>query len=168
MKKQLAWFIFVICLLLGATSCGKDKEETDERLLNKENKEAGERFLLNNAGQEGVRQTFSGLQYKVQVQGTEIRPFWEDSVYVTYTGKLIDGTVFTSATDEGMLLRRQIAGFQEGLRLMSEGSTYTLFIPYYLAYNNSSRTVNYEGKAILIRPYSVLIFEITLNRVRRN
>jgi len=168
MKKQLTWFIFVICLLLGAVSCGKDKEERDERLLNKENKEAGERFLIDIDGQEGVRQTFSGLRYKVQEQGTGVRPFWEDSVYVTYTGKLIDGTVFTSAADEGMLLRRQIAGFQDGLLLMSEGSTHTLFIPYYLAYNTSSKTVNYEGKAVLIRPYSVLIFEITLNRVRRN
>ena len=168
MKKQLAWFVFVICLLVGAVSCKKDKDEQDERLLNRKNKEAGEQFLIDNAGQNGVKLTSSGLQYKIEASGTGIRPFLEDSVNVTYTGKLIDGTVFASATNEGMLLARQIAGFREGLLLMPVGSTHTLFIPYYLAYNASSRTVNHDGKAVLIRPFSVLIFEVTLNRVMRN
>ena len=168
MKKQLVRFILAICFLSGVVSCGKDNEETDQRLINKENKEAGERFLINNAGQDGVKQTFTGLQYKVEVPGTGIRPYPEDSISVTYTGKLIDGTVFASAMDENMLLIRQINGFQEGLQLMAEGATYTLYIPNYLAYGTSSRTVSYDGKAITIKPFSVLIFEITLNSVKRN
>ena len=169
-KKQLVWLVFAICFLSGVASCKKDDEKKDQRLVNKENKEAGEQFLIDNAkaNRDSVKQTFTGLQYKVKVSGTGIRPYLEDSINVTYTGKLIDGTVFASATDENMLLVKQIEGFKEGLQLMAEKSTYTLYIPYYLAYNNSSRTVSYDGKTVIIQPYSVLIFEITLNRVKRN
>ena len=171
MKKQLVWFFFAICFFSVVASCKKDDEEKDQRLVNKENKEAGEQFLINNAeaNRDSVKRTFTGLQYKVNVPSTGIRPYPEDSVNVTYTGKLIDGTVFASATGENMLLVKQIEGILEGLQLMAEKATYTLYIPYYLAYNNSSRTVSYDGKTVIIQPYSVLIFEITLNSVvRRN
>jgi FKBP-type peptidyl-prolyl cis-trans isomerase len=167
-KRQLAWFMLAISLLCGVASCEKEKEETEQRLINKENKEAGERFLIENANQEGVKQTDFGLQYKIETAGAGIRPFPEDSVHVNYTGKLIDGTVFESATDVSLLLRSMIDGFQEGLGLMNEGATHTLYIPYYLAYNSSQKVVSYEGKTITVQPYSVLIFEVTLNRVTRN
>ncbi len=167
-KRQLAWFMFAISLLCGVASCEKEKEETEQRLINKENKEAGERFLIENANQEGVEQTDFGLQYKIGTAGTGICPFPEDSVYVNYTGKLIDGTVFELATDAQLLLKNMIPGFQKGLQLMDEGATYTLYIPNYLAYNAVQKTVIYNGKTIIIQPYSVLIFEITLNRVTRN
>ncbi len=167
-KRQLAWFMFAISLLCGVTSCEKEKEETDQRLINKENKEAGERFLIENANQAGVKRMDFGLQYKIETAGTGIRPFPEDSVYVNYTGKLIDGTVFESATEVSLLLRSMISGFQEGLQLMEEGATHTLYIPYYLGYDAIQKAVVYDGKTITIQPYSVLIFEVTLNHVKRN
>ena len=168
MKRQLVWFIFAICVLSGAASCKKEHDEKEQRLVNKENKEAGEQFLIDNAKRDSVKQTFTGLQYEIKESGTGNRPYPEDSINVTYTGKLIDGAVFASETDEDMLLIKQIEGFREGLQLMAEKAVYTLYIPYYLAYNNSSRTVSYDGKTVVIQPYSVLIFEITLNRVKRN
>ena len=168
MKRQLAWFIFAICLLSGVASCKKDKEETDPRLINKENKEAGEQFLKENANQAGVKETYTGLQYKIEKPSIGIHPFPEDSINVNYTGKLIDGTIFTSVESEDMLLARMIKGFQEGLQLMGEGATHTLYIPYYLAYGASSQNFSYNGKTKTIQPYSVLIFEVSLNRVTRN
>ena len=168
MKSKLVWFIFAICLFSGVVSCKKDKEEEDPRLVNKENKEAGERFLIENASRDSVKQTFTGLQYKVEITGKGIHPFPEDSVNVDYTGKLIDVAVFESETDRTMLLRGLIKGFQEGLQLMGEGSTHTLYIPYYLAYNATQQTARYDGKTVTIPPYSVLIFEVKLNRVTRN
>jgi len=168
MKKQLTWFIFATCFLLGIASCSKDKEQKDQRLVNKENKEAGELFLKNNALRSEVKQTASELQYEIIVQGDGIRPYPEDSVNVTYTGKLIDETLFSSLTEDDLLLIKLIDGFQEGLRLMPEGSTYILYIPYYLAYKNSSQTVSYDGKPVTIPAYSVLIYEVTLHRVKRN
>jgi len=168
MKRKLVWFIFAICLFSGVVSCKKDKEEENPRLVNKENKEAGERFLIENASRDSVKQTFTGLQYKIEIAGRGIRPFPEDSVNVNYTGKLIDGTVFESATGKTMLLRGLIEGFREGLQLMEEGATHTLYIPYYLAYKSTQQVTRYDEKTITILPYSVLIFEVTLNRVTRN
>ena len=168
MKRQLTWFIFATCFLLGIASCSKEKEIKDPRLVNKENKEAGELFLKDNAERSEVKQTSTKLQYEIKDQGKGIRPHPEDSVKVTYTGKLIDGTVFSAVEEEDFLLIKLISGFQEGLKLMPEKSTYILYIPYYLAYNASSKTVNYEGKNVTILPYSALIYEVTLNRVTRN
>ena len=167
-KKKLIWFAFAMFLLTGIASCGKVDEPTEQRLINKENKEAGEEFLEKNKTIEGVRQTSSGLQYKVEVEGNGLRPVDEDSVNITYTGRLIDETEFTSATEEDALLMRQIAGFREGVRLMNEGAKYTLYIPYYLAYGASSQMTTYNKMLVTIPPYSVLIFEITLNRVTKN
>ena len=169
MKKQLKWFVFATCFLVGIVSCSKDEEEAKEqRLINKENKEAGEAFLQNNANQSGVVQTGTKLQYEIKVQGDGIRPDKEDSVNVNYTGKLIDGTVFTSVTGETLLLGNQIEGFKEGLLFMREGSKHILYIPQHLAYKATSKTVSYNGEAITILPFSVLIFEVTLNKVIRN
>ena len=166
-KEKLIWFALAMFLLAGIGSCKKEEDPADQRLINKENKEAGEQFLEENKANEGVHQTSSGLQYKVEAAGTGLRPVEEDSVNITYTGRLIDETEFTSATED-VLPIKQIAGFQEGVLLMNEGAKYTLYIPYYLAYGSSAQSTTYNGKTVVIQPYSVLIFEITLNRVTKN
>ena len=167
-KEQLLWFALAMFLLMGiAASCTEEDAPADQRLINKENKEAGERFLEENKTNEGVRQTSSGLQYKEEKKGSGLRPVDEDSVNISYTGRLIDGTVFVSVTED-VLLKKQLLGIREGIRLMREGSRYTFFIPYYLAYEASSQTKTYDNKLITIKPYSVLIFDITLNRVTKN
>jgi FKBP-type peptidyl-prolyl cis-trans isomerase len=168
MKRQLTWFIFATCFLLGIVSCSKDKEAEDPRLVNKANKEAGELFLKDNAERsEVIEPVKGGVQYEIIVQGDGIRPHPEDSVNVTYTGKLIDGIVFSSSEEDNLLLIRLIEGFQRGLQAMPEGSTYILYIPHHLAYGASSRTVSYDGKPVTILPFSVLIYEVTLHRVKR-
>ena len=168
MKRQLTWIVFATCFLAGIASCCKDKEVEDPRLVNKENKEAGETFLINNASRSKVKQTSKGLQYEIMTPGDNIHPYPQDSVNVTYTGELIDGTLFSSSTNDDLLLIKQIEGFQDGLQLMSQGSAYTLYIPHYLGYGASSQTVVYDGKNVTILPYSVLIYKVTLNRVKRN
>ncbi len=172
MKRKLAWFMLIIGLLCGATSCEKEKEETDQRLINKKNKEAGEQFLKNlksNASQNGMKETISGVLYKIETPGSgTVSPFSEDSINVSYTGKLIDGTIFEVATEVNILLKDMVPGFREGLHLMKEGATHTLYIPYYLAYNTTQKTTYYKNKTITIQPYSVLIFEITLNEIIKN
>jgi FKBP-type peptidyl-prolyl cis-trans isomerase len=52
-----------------------------------------------------------------------------------------------------------IKGWQEGLQLMREGSSYRFYVPYELAYG--------EQGSGPIEPYSTLVFDIDLIRVIR-
>lgn len=53
-----------------------------------------EQFLANNADEEGVITTDSGLQYKVLKPGEGPSPIATDTALVKYEGSLRDGTVF--------------------------------------------------------------------------
>ena len=126
-----------------------------------ENKRLGEMFLEQNAKQEGVVTTASGLQYLVVKEGTGARPGENDAVTVHYTGRLIDGTVFDSSVDRGepatFGLKQVIAGWTEGLQLMREGAAYRFFIPSHLAYGSHG-----TGP---IQPHSTLVFDVQLLKV---
>ena len=126
-----------------------------------ENAKAGRDFLANNAKQEGVVVTESGLQYLVVKEGSGKKPGPNDVVTVHYTGRLIDGTVFDSSVDRGepatFAVGQVIAGWVEGLQLMSEGAAYRLFIPSELAYG--------EHGTGPIQPNSALIFDVQLIKV---
>lgn len=120
-------------------------------------------FLENNKGKEGVVTTASGLQYKVVTEGTGRKPTASESVTVHYTGMLTDGRVFDSSVERGQPisfpLNRVIAGWTEGLQLMSEGSKYTLFIPSNLGYGA------HGAPGSIIGPNATLIFDVELIRV---
>ena len=102
------------------------------------NEELGKKFLEQNAQQEGVKVTESGLQYLVLKEGNGVKPGPNDAVTVHYTGRLIDGTVFDSSVERGepatFAVGQVIPGWVEGLQLMSEGAAWRLFIPSNLAY----------------------------------
>lgn len=126
-----------------------------------ENAKAGRDFLANNAKQEGVVVKESGLQYLVVKEGSGKKPGPNDVVTVHYTGRLIDGTVFDSSVERGepatFAVGQVIAGWVEGLQLMSEGAAYRLFIPSELAYG--------EHGTGPIQPNSALIFDVQLIKV---
>lgn len=101
-------------------------------------REDGEKFLAENAKRDEVTVTASGLQYVVQQEGSGAKPTANDTVEVHYRGTLIDGTEFDSSYKRGETisfpLNRVIAGWTEGVQLMSPGAKYTFYIPYTLAY----------------------------------
>lgn len=122
-------------------------------------KEAGEKFLADNAKREGVKVTASGLQYEVLEATIGMKPKATDTVKVHYEGTLPDGTVFDSSYRRGepisFGLNQVIAGWTEGLQLMSVGSKYKLYIPYQLGYGE-------RGAGQSIPPYSALVFTVEL------
>ena len=135
-----------------------DKKIKEERLFGP-NREAGQKFLAENAKKDSVITTASGLQYKVLVKGEGEVPQMTDKVQVHYEGRLIDGTVFDSSRKHGdkpteFLPRQVIKGWTEALTMMPVGSKWQLFIPYQLAYG--------ERNAGQIKPYSALIFDVEL------
>ncbi len=132
-----------------------------ERNAGDANAQAGREFLAQNAKEEGVHVTASGLQYLVVKEGTGRKPGPNDVVTVHYTGRLIDGTVFDSSVERGepatFAVGQVIPGWVEGLQLMSEGSAYRLFIPSELAYGAHG-----TGP---IMPHSTLVFDVQLIKV---
>ena len=119
-------------------------------------------WLENNAKQPGVKQTPSGLQYKVIKEGSGEHPNPTSNVTVHYEGSLTDGTVFDSSYKRGepatFRLNQVIKGWTEGVQLMQPGAEYMLYIPYKLAYGE-------QGAGGRIPPYSTLIFKIQLINV---
>ena len=125
-------------------------------------KKEGEAFLAENAKKEGITVTKSGLQYEVLQEGAGKQPKATDTVRCHYEGRLLDGTIFDSSykrnepADFG--LQQVIAGWTEGVQLMSEGSKYRFYIPYMLAYGEG-------GAGAMIPPYATLIFDVELIKV---
>ena len=128
----------------------------------KVHKEAGEKYLAENAKKDGVITLPSGLQYQVLKEGNGKKPSAKDSVKCHYEGFLIDGTVFDSSIQRGepavFGLQQVIAGWTEGLQLMQEGAKYRFFIPYRLAYGEG-------GAGASIPPFAALIFDVELIEV---
>lgn len=140
----------------------EEKLKAERAESGKAAKEAGEKYLAENATKEGVKVCPSGLQYMVLKEGSGRRPKATDSVKCHYEGFLTDGTLFDSSLQRGepavFGLQQVIAGWTEGLQLMQEGAKYRFFIPYMLGYGES-------GAGNSIPPYSALIFDVELLQV---
>ena len=172
MKKALV-IAMAALFITGLSSCSNStssEQTTEETTLDygqqiKDNKTLGREFLEQNAKNDSVVQTKSGLQYMVLKEGNGAKPGPTDKVTVHYTGRLLDGTVFDSSVEGGepvtFPLDKVIPGWTEGLQLMSEGSEYRLFIPSELAYGS-------KGAGNDILPNSTLIFDVKLIKVEKN
>ena len=135
-----------------------DKKAKEEKLYGP-NRDAGIKFLKENAQKEGVITTASGLQYKVLVKGEGEVPQMTDKVQVNYEGRLVDGTVFDASAKHGdkpaeFRADQVIRGWTEALTMMPVGSKWQLYIPQELAYG--------ERNMGNIKPYSTLIFDVEL------
>lgn len=105
--------------------------------------------------------TRSGLASKVLKSGTgKEHPKASDTVRVHYSGWTTDGKMFDSSVAKGkpavFPLDAVIAGWTEGVQLMTEGETRRLWIPEKLAY-----------KGVAGRPQGMLVFDIELLEIVR-
>ena len=136
-----------------------------ERTMEQEygpNKEAGEKFLAENAKKEGVKMLEGGVQYKVIKEGSGAIPADTSRVKVHYEGRLLDGTVFDSSYKRGepteFRCNQVIKGWTEALIHMPAGSTWEVYVPQELAYGARQQGAD-------IKPFSMLIFKIELLEV---
>lgn len=140
----------------------EEKQKAAAAEAGKAVREAGEKFLAENAKKAGVTVTASGLQYEVLTEGTGKQPKATDQVRCHYEGTLIDGTVFDSSYKRNepavFGLNQVIAGWTEGVQLMKEGAKYRFYIPFNLAYGE-------RGAGASIPPYAALIFDVELINV---
>lgn len=126
-----------------------------------------------------VKATPSGLMYIVTALSVKPKPIAGDTVYVNYTGRTIDGQVFdTSLASEAKKAGlsqgdrkyepisfvvgqgQVIKGWDEGLMLLNEGAKAKLLIQSDLGYGS-------QGAGDAIRPFSSLIFDVELVKVKK-
>lgn len=126
-------------------------------------KAANEKFLEEKAGEEGIKVLESGILMRRIEQGSGDRcPDLNSIVFVNYTGRLIDGTVFD--TTDGQCLpacfrvRELIVGWQAALTRMCAGDKYEIFIPAKYGYGS----MKLDG----IPAHSTLVFTIELLKIQ--
>lgn len=108
-----------------------------------------------------LQTTESGLKYVIHEEGGGPKPLPGSPVSVHYYGILTDGTTFDNSYSRGdpisfpVATGRVIPGWDEGISLLSKGSSATFFIPSDLAYGP-------QGSPPTIPPNSELIFYVEL------
>lgn len=124
--------------------------------------EEEKKFFEENKKKEGVQETESGLQYKIEVAGSEVKPTERDTVEVNYKGMLLNGKVFDSSYERGETvkfpLNSVIKGWTEGLQFIGEGGKETLWIPFNLGYGSRDMGPNLPA-------FSTLVFDVELVKV---
>ncbi|MBA3962272.1 MAG: FKBP-type peptidyl-prolyl cis-trans isomerase [Chthoniobacterales bacterium] len=135
------------------------KQAAVKKASGEKNSAAGKKFLEANKAKDGVKTTASGLQYKVEKEGSGPLPKATDTVKVNYRGTTIDGKEFDSSYKRNepatFPVNRVIKGWTEALQLMKVGSKYHLVIPSDLAYGE-------RGAGQDIGPDSTLVFDVEL------
>lgn len=131
-------------------------------LVNNNNayKERNLEFLEEYAQRPGVKSLYGGVLYREITKGKGEKPSPRSVVTVHYKGSLINGKPF-DATEKGrpatFPLRGLIEGWKIALKEMPVGSRWEIVIPFNLGYGSRGAGV--------IKPFSTLIFDITLLRV---
>ncbi len=135
------------------------KQQEKMQVQAESNKKQGETFLAANKSKPGIVTLPSGLEYKIEKEGTGPKPTANDSVVCNYRGTLIDGKEFDSSYKRGQPatfpVTGVIKGWTEALQLMPVGSKWQLFIPSDLAYGD-------RGAGPDIGPGATLVFEVEL------
>lgn len=137
----------------------------------KMNEVIGKKFLAENAKNEGVQVTESGLQYILHAEGEGDKVGAQDTVVVNYKGTLIDGTEFDANDEMTFVANQVIKGWTEGLGLMGKGGKATLYIPSELAYGaraprgsviTANSTLIFEVEVVDVKPYQEpVVVEVT-------
>jgi FKBP-type peptidyl-prolyl cis-trans isomerase len=113
-----------------------------------------------------AQNTPSGVRYIVHDEGTGAYPVAGDTVLFHYQGKLLDGTVIIDSKEKDpsprsfvMGARQILTGWEEGMKLLKEGSEARLFIPSPLAYGA-------RGLQDVVEPNTILVIDIELIEIR--
>jgi len=155
--KTMKRYILLLCVLvMSVSACKKDTATFDYSAQYFKDDALLQKYFSDNK-LTNVIQDPSGLYYQVTTQGNGSYPTGASTVTVSYTGKLLDGTVFDSNTSFSTPLLSVIRGWTIGLQHVKTGGTIMLYIPSGLGYGNVDNGA--------IPANSVLIFTITLTSI---
>lgn len=143
----------------------EDKTRTARRkkLDKSQYKLKNQKFLEQKAQEEGIIALESGILMRQLEKGSgDMKPQLSSIVFVNYTGRLIDGTVFDTTDGQELpayfRVRDVIVGWQAALLRMHPGDKYEVFIPAKYGYGSM--------KLDDIPAWSTLCFEIELLKIQ--
>lgn len=148
----VALFLFVLSVF--AADSAQDKNAAYQ-------KRVGKKYLDDVAKKEGAISLKSGMIVEILKSADKEdakSPNAGDACEVTYLGTFKDGTRFDGGTTS-FAPNQVIKGWTQAMQLMGEGDKWKLHIPYQLAYGE-------RGSPPRIPPYSVLVFEIEIHKVK--
>lgn len=151
MKKL--FFISFLALLILDTGCLKSSECKPKSV---QSEEATITAYAAANGITAVRHS-SGMYYQIINPGSGVTPTLSSKIFVTYTGKLLDGTIFdqqANSSQTGFFLSQMISAWQIGIPLIQKGGEIKLIVPSSLAYGCTA-----NGP---IPANSVLYFDVVL------
>jgi len=102
-----------------------------------------------------------GVSIETLRQGTGPSPSASDVVWVNYTGRLKDGTIFNEGLQTPLPLDGMIEGFRKGALQLQKGGKYIMTIPSDKAYGAEPKSNPQTGE-IVIPANSDLVFEVEL------
>lgn len=154
-------YLGLIAIMILLAACWKS--------MSPEELEAEERLKIQTFQSQNDSLTFvstqSGLYYHEVKAGTGFKPVANDSVYVFYTMKFINGSFLESNVGSRDTLifsvgkDHVLAGFDEGVTYMKEGGETLFLIPSSLAYG--------PGGSYGIAGYTPLLINVNLVRVKK-
>lgn len=110
-----------------------------------------------------AQKTATGLYYVVKKAGKGKKAAQGTMVSVNYVGKLLNGNEFDSSKDKSFEFKvgvgQVIPGWDEGISLLSEGSTATLYIPSNLGYGPMAMGEQLPAN-------SILVFDVEVTKVK--
>lgn len=156
--KRLIIVITVVTAFFTVSSCLKSPTSCQPLKPSSEESQIVAYATANNIN---ATKDSSGLYYQIIDSGTGVKPTLTSTVFISYTGKFLNGTVFDQQSDPsktGWTLSRLIQGWQIGLPLIRKGGHIKLIIPSALAYGCVG-----QGS---IPPNEILFFDINLTDVQ--
>ncbi len=177
MKKVLIALIGVVVIVLGYTLTRSNTanapvtKQTDSKASLQETAKTSEPAASQQSAPAQTNNSTNnakpmGLEIKTTQEGTGDRVVKSgDHIFVHYTGKLTDGTVFDSSVTRGVPFDFTIGqgmviqGWEQGLLGMKVGEKRTLTIPSDLGYGA-------QGAGAAIPPNATLIFDVELISIK--
>lgn len=133
---------------------------------------------IEDQGYDSVFVTASGLRFIPIVEGNGKVAGFGDIITVDLTGQLLDGLIFettdvdvsnkinfigpgVTTTVRNLPSNSAVAGVNEGIRLMDEGSRAILLLPSNIAFGP------FGSSTFRVAPSRIALFDITLRKIRR-
>ncbi len=145
-----------LLIIIGFNACSVKESACADKTV-----ESEQAAILSYAAAQGITPTAhsTGLYYQIINPGSGPTPTLTSRVFVKYTGKLLNGTIFDQQTAPVSYgLGGMILGFQIGLPLIQKGGIIKIIVPSALAYGC-------RGYG-LVPGNSILFFEIELTDVQ--